>query len=94
MFGPSATDYYNSAVYYLGAEKDLSQAEKWMDKAMSMSQNKPYWMLRQQSLIYAANGKYAKAIEAAKSSLAAAENAGNSDYVKMNKESISEWSSK
>ena len=34
------------------------------------------------------------AIEAAKKSLEVAEKAGNADYVKMNKESIAEWSKK
>lgn len=94
MSGPSARDYFNSAVYYLNADKDLKQAEKWIDKAMAMSEDKPYWMLRQQSLIYAANGKNAKAVEVAKASLAAAKEAGNADYVKMNQKSIKEWSSK
>jgi hypothetical protein len=94
MSGPSARDYFNSAVYYLNADKDLKKAEKWIDKAMAMSEDKPYWMLRQQSLIYAANGKNAKAVEVAKASLAAAKEAGNADYVKMNQESIKEWSSK
>lgn len=94
MSGPTARDYFNSAVYYLNADKDLKQAEKWIDKAMAMSEDKPYWMLRQQSLIYAANGKNAKAVEVAKASLAAAKEAGNADYVKMNQESIKEWSSK
>jgi len=94
MSGPSARDYFNSAVYYLNADKDLKKAEKWIDKAMAMSEDKPYWMLRQQSLIYAANGKNAKAVEVAKVSLAAAKEAGNADYVKMNQESIKEWSSK
>lgn len=91
MSGPSASDYFSSAVYYLNSGKDLDKAEKWMDKAMSMSENKPFWMLRQQSLIYAANGKKDKAIQTAKASLAAAKEAGNADYVKMNEDSLKEW---
>lgn len=91
MSGPTATDYFSSAVYYLNAGKDLEKAEEWIEKAMAMSENKPYWMLRQQSLIYAANAKKDKAIEAAKASLAAAKKAGNADYVKMNKDSLKEW---
>ena len=91
MSGPSASDYFNSAVYYLNAGKDLDKAEKWMEKGMAMSDNKPYWMLRQQSLIYAANGKKDKAIETAKASLAGAKKAGNADYVKMNEESLEDW---
>ncbi|NEV93219.1 DUF2911 domain-containing protein [Psychroflexus sp. YR1-1] len=91
MTGPTATDYFSSAVYYLNAGKDLDQAEEWMEKAMAMSENKPYWMLRQQALIYAANGKTDKAIETAEASLAAAKKAGNADYVKMNEDSLQEW---
>jgi hypothetical protein len=39
-------------------------------------------------------GDKAGAIETAKQSLAAAEKANNADYVKMNKDSIQEWSRK
>lgn len=94
MNGPTATDYFNSAAYYLSAGKNLDKAEEWMEKGMEMSENKPFWMLRQQSLIYAANGKKAKAIETAKASLAAAKKAGNTDYVKMNEDSLKEWNAK
>jgi len=94
MDGPSANDYFNSAIYYLSANKDLAQAEEWMEKGMEMSENKPYWMLRQQSLIYAANGKKDKAIETAKASLAGAKKAGNADYIKMNEDSLKEWGAK
>lgn len=94
MTGPTASDYYSSAVYYLNAGKDLDKAEEWIEKAMAMSENKPYWMLRQQSLIYAANGENDKAIESAKASLTAAKKAGNADYVKMNEDSLKEWNAK
>ncbi|MBZ9778214.1 DUF2911 domain-containing protein [Psychroflexus sp. CAK8W] len=94
MDGPSANDYFNSAIYYLSANKDLGQAEEWMEKGMAMSENKPYWMLRQQSLIYAANGKKDKAVETAKASLAGAKKAGNADYIKMNEDSLKEWGAK
>ncbi len=47
--------------------------------------------MRKQSLIYAKLGDKQGAIEAAKRSLAAAESAGNSDYVKLNKDSLKEW---
>jgi hypothetical protein len=46
------------------------------------------------SLIQAKNGDKKGAIETAKISLEAAEKAGNADYVKMNKDSIAEWSKK
>ena len=91
MSGPSASDYFSAAAYYLAAGKDLEMAEQWMEKGMDMSERNPYWMLRQQSLIYAANGKKSKAIETAKASLAGAKKANNADYVKMNEESLKEW---
>lgn len=89
--GPGFNEYYASAVYYLSEGKDISKAKKWIDKAMSMTKEPRFWQLRQQSLIYAASGDKKGAIDIAKKSLAAAKEAGNDDYVKMNKESITEW---
>jgi hypothetical protein len=91
MAGPGAGDYYAAAVYYLNADKDINKAKEWMDKAMSMTEKPAFWQLRQQSLIYAKAGDKKAAIETAKKSLAAAETAGNMDYVKMNKDSLKEW---
>ena len=91
MNGPNAGDYYSAAVYYSSAGKDINQAKKWMEKAMSMSETPRYWQLRQQSLINAKAGDKVGAIKAAKASLAGAEKAGNADYVKMNKDSLKEW---
>ena len=48
-------------------------------------------MLRQQSLIYAKAGEKNSAINLAKQSLKAAKEAGNIDYVRMNKASLKEW---
>ena len=56
-----------------------------------MSEKPQFWQLRQQSLIYAKAGDKKGAIAAAKKSLAASEEAGNADYVKMNKDSLKEW---
>lgn len=91
MAGPSANDYYTAAVYNLSENKDLGKAKEWMDKAMSMVKEPRYWQLRQQSLLYAKLGKKKLAIKAAKKSLEGAEEAGNADYVKMNKDSLKEW---
>ena len=93
MNGPGAGDFYSAAVYYLQEGKDISKAQKWIDKAVELTKDKPrFWFLRQQSLIHAKAGNVKGAIEAAKKSLAGAEEAGNADYVKMNKESLAEWS--
>ncbi|MFD1162540.1 DUF2911 domain-containing protein [Hwangdonia seohaensis] len=89
--GPGFNDYYAAATYYLSEGKDITKAKEWIDKAMSMTDNPRFWQLRQKSLIYAKAGDKAGAIAAAKKSLAAAEKAGNADYVKMNKDSLAEW---
>ncbi|MFS4468444.1 DUF2911 domain-containing protein [Maribacter sp. 2210JD10-5] len=91
MAGPGAGDYYAAAVYYLDQNKDINKAKEWMDKAMSMVDEPRFWQLRQQSLILAKAGDKKGAIKTAKESLAKAEEAGNADYVKLNKDSLKEW---
>ncbi|GGG43446.1 hypothetical protein GCM10011414_11390 [Croceivirga lutea] len=91
LSGPGFGEYYAAATYYLAEGKDAKQAKEWIDKAMSMTDKPQFWQLRQQSLIYAAAGDKKGAIAIAKKSLAAAETAGNADYIKMNKDSLKEW---
>lgn len=91
MAGPSAGDYYASAVYYLESGKDIKKAKIWMDKAMFMTEKPGFWQVRQQSLIYAAAGDKKGAIDLAKKSMAAAKEAGNQNYVKQNMDSLKEW---
>lgn len=94
MNGPSANDYYAAASYYFQEGKDIQQAKTWIDKAISMIPKPAFYHLRQQSLIYAKAGDKKGAIELAKKSLKASEEAGNPDYIKMNKDSLKEWGSK
>ncbi len=89
---PKPGDYFSAAVYYLNEDKDLNQAKEWIDKAVETREKPAFWVIRQQSLIYAALGDTDGAITVAKKSLALAEEAGNADYIKMNTESIAEWS--
>lgn len=91
MQDPKPADYFNAAVYFLETDRDINKAKMWVDKAMEMREDKPFWMLRQQSLIYAKAGEKNTAIKLAKQSLEAAEKAGNRDYVNMNKASLKEW---
>lgn len=91
MAGPSANDYYASAVYYLNSGKDVGKAKMWIDKAMSMIEKPGFWQVRQQSLIYAAAGDKKGAIELAKKSMAGAKEQGNENYVKQNMASLKEW---
>lgn len=94
LAGPSAGDYYTAAVYYLDKDKDINKAKEWMDKAMSMTEKPAFWQLRQLSLIQAKSGDKKAAIATAKKSMAAAQEAGNMDYVKMNTDSLAEWGAK
>jgi len=91
LAGPGFGDYYAAASYYYAEGKDINKAKEWIDKAMGMTETPRFWQLRQQSLIYARVGDKKGAIALAEKSLAAAEKAGNSDYIKMNKDSIAEW---
>jgi hypothetical protein len=90
MGGPSPNDYFSAASYYYQEGLDMDKAKEWIDKAVTMNPD-AFWMSRQQSLIYAKMGDTKGAIAAAQKSLAAAQKAGNADYVKMNQESLKEW---
>lgn len=94
LAGPTSADYFAAAQYLYQSNGDNAKAMSYMDKAMEMSTEKPYWYTRQKSLIQARAGDKKAAIETATLSLAAAEAAKNNDYVKMNRESIAEWSRK
>lgn len=91
MAGPSATDYYAAADYYLTSGKDAAQAKLWIDKAMTMIEKPGFWQVRKQSLIYAAAGDKKGAIALAKKSMAGAKEAGNQNYVNQNMASLKEW---
>jgi hypothetical protein len=56
-----------------------------------MREQPAFWYHRQQSLIYAKAGDKKGAIKAAKTSLKLAEEAGNADYIALNKKSIAVW---
>jgi hypothetical protein len=97
LAGPTAGDYFSSAQYFYQSDGDMNKALEYINKAISMAKSPeevPFWHLRQKSLIQAKLGNKSGAIETARLSLAAAEKANNSDYVKMNNDSIKEWSKK
>lgn len=94
LAGPTAGDYFSSAQYLFQSNGDLTKALAYVNKALDLNKDKPFWYTRQKSLIQAKLGDKNGAIETAKISLAAAEAAKNQDYVKMNKDSIAEWSKK
>ncbi|MDD5149955.1 MAG: DUF2911 domain-containing protein [Flavobacterium sp.] len=94
LAGPTAGDYFSSAQYFFQSNEDIVKARTYVDKAIEMNADKPYYYFRLKSLIQAKQGDKKGAIETAKISLDAAEIAKNQDYVKMNKDSIAEWSKK
>ncbi|MFN3851826.1 MAG: DUF2911 domain-containing protein [Spirosomataceae bacterium] len=93
MAGPSAGDYLAAASYYANSGKDINKALEWGKKGVDMGATQ-FWNLRQYSLILAKAGKYKEAVDVAKQSLAKATEAKNNDYIKMNNDSIAEWSKK
>jgi hypothetical protein len=94
LAGPTAGDYFSSAQYFFQSNGDLNKALEYCNKALELNKDKPFWYTRLKSLIQAKLGDYKGAIETAKVSLLASSNAKNNDYIKMNQDSILEWSKK
>ena len=89
-----ASDYYAAAVYYKEENIKLDQAKEWMEKFIEMTDKPRFFHLRQYALILAGNNDYEGAVNASRRSLRLSIQANNQDYVKMNNESIEEWSKK
>jgi hypothetical protein len=94
LAGPTAGDYFSSAQYLFQSNIDVTTALLYVNKALEMKEEKPFWYLRLKSLIQFKTGDKKGAIETAKQSLSGAEIAKNQDYIKMNQESIAQWSKK
>lgn len=92
--GPTANDYYSAANFLFQSSTDIAKSLVYVNKSLELSKDKPFWFLRLKSLIQAKQGDKSGAIETAKLSMEAAEEAKNQDYVKMNRDSIAEWSKK
>ena len=97
LAGATAGDYFSSAQYFFQSNGDMNKALDYVNKAISMAkagEDVPFWYLRQKSLIQAKLGDKVGAIATAKLSLVGAEKAKNNDYIKMNYDSIKDWSKK
>ncbi len=97
LAGPTASDYFSAGQYFNQSNGDLNKALDYINKAISMVKSGeaiPFWYQRQKSLVQAKLKDLKGAIETAKLSLAGALKENNQDYVKMNNDSISEWSKK
>jgi len=90
MAGPSAQDYYSASSYYLSEKKDMKQALTWVNKSIEMG-NEKFWVLRTKSLIQHELGDNAGAMDSALKSMELAKEANNSEYIRMNDESLKEW---
>ncbi len=87
-------NFYQAAVYYHDAGKDLNQALEWINKAISIWEKEDqnvFWVYRRKSLIQADLKKYKEAISTAELCMKKAGEAGNDQYVNYSKESIAEW---
>jgi hypothetical protein len=94
LAGPSGGDYFSAAQFYFQSSGDLTKALAYVNKALELNKENPYWYTKLKSLIQAKLGDKKGAIEIARLSLAAAKVAKNNDYVKMNEDNILEWSKK
>ena len=97
LAGPTAGDFFSAGQYLLQSNGDLNKSLEYVNKAVTMTKTGdavPFWYLRQKSLVQAKLGDKKSAIETAKLSLAGATKENNQDYVKMNTDSIAEWSKK
>ena len=94
MAGPNAGDYYNAASYYLTEKTELKTALEYINKALELRDDQPFWYLRKKALIQAELGDFKGAIASAKLSLEAAKKANYEAYITSNEKSIKEWSKK
>lgn len=83
----SAGDYFQAASYYMTTDRDPKQALEWINKAVEMNDSQ-YWVMHLQARILEKNGKKAEAKAAAEKSMKLAQEAGNNDYVQLNKDLI------
>lgn len=92
MAGPSDRDYYLAASYYYEEKTNLKLALEYIKKAVELRGDEAFWYTRQQALIEYELGDKKAAIASAKRSLEAAKKANYTSYIKMNEESIANWS--
>ena len=97
LAGPTAGDFFSAGQYYFQSNSDLNKSLELVNKGIAMTkpgEDVPFWYLRQKALIQAKLNDKKGAIESAKLSLVGATKAKNNDYIKMNNDSIAEWSKK
>lgn len=93
MAGPKAGDYYAAARYYFEEKKDMKKALEWVNASLEKGGDK-FWILRLKANILAELKMYKDAIATAQKSTELAKADGNTDYPRMNEESIADWKTK
>lgn len=86
-----ASDFYAAGQYLYSINQDNEKALEFVNKSIEMQEDAPFYMLRTKSLILHRLGDVKGAIETAKLSLEKSEKANNYDYIKMNRDSLLEW---
>ena len=87
IFNKDSKPYYQAASYYYEADKDMSQALTWIDKAIEQNPE-AYWVMHLKAKIQAKAGDKSGAINSANASTALAKKAQNDDYIALNKKLI------
>lgn len=90
--GPTQNEYFSMSQFYFETGRSLADALRFVDKAIEKGEM--FWILRHKSLVQAKMGDKKGAIATAQRSLELAKAANNQDYVRMNEQSIQEWSKK
>lgn len=80
--------YFNAAMYYMEAGKDLNKSLAWFDKALEQNP-KAFWVHHQKANCLSKLGKKADAIASANKSIELAKEAKNDDYVALNEKLLS-----
>ena len=76
--------YFQSAMYYMEAGKDLNKANMWFDKAIEQNPT-AFWIHYNKANCLAKMGKKSEAIAASNKSIELATAAKNDDYIALNK---------
>jgi tetratricopeptide (TPR) repeat protein len=87
---PTGDDYYQAARYYLEVDKDLDQALSWINKRVELD-GEQFGILRYKGLLEYKVGKNQEAKGTIQRSLELAQKAGNEHYVRMNEQTLSDW---
>lgn len=80
--------YFQAAMYYMEAGKDMNKALEWLDKAVAQNPD-AFWIHHQRANALAKLGRSGDARQAANKSMELARKAQNMDYVRLNEKLLS-----